>query len=125
MKDKRICGYAEVEGRNYVCSSGCKCEVGAKYYRGICEAPEKEKRKRTIKRKSIKTKNRLTVNFKHGVAENIIAAIKDGNNTFGKLRKALHYTDRELKSGLRYGLNNWIYKSKISKDKKTYSVVAL
>ena len=125
MKDKRICGYAEVEGRNYVCINGCNCEVGAKYYRGTCEAPEKEKRKRTIKRKSIKTKSRLTVNFKHSVASDILAAINEGHNTFGKLRKALSYTDRELRSGLRYGLNNWIYKSKISKDKKTYSVRAL
>ena len=75
--------------------------------------------------KPAKTKNKLTINFKHSVASDILAAIKGGDNTFGKLRKALHYTDRELKSGLRYGLNNWIYKSKISKDKKTYSVVAL
>tara|TARA_R110002051_G_scaffold323162_2_gene415908 strand:+ start:994 stop:1332 length:339 start_codon:yes stop_codon:yes gene_type:complete len=82
-------------------------------------------KKRSSKRKSAKTKTKLTINFKHGVAENIIAAIKEGNDTFGKLRKALQHTDRELKSGLRYGLANWVYKTKVSKDKKTYSLIKL
>ena len=82
-------------------------------------------KKRKVKTIKVPTKTKLTNTFKHGVAENIIAAIKEGNNTFGKLRKSLQHTDRELKSGLRYGLANWIYKTKISKDKKTYSLIKL
>ena len=48
-------------------------------------------------------KVKLTAAHKSRVAGSIIAAVKNGHDTFGKIRKALpHYTDRELKSGIRY-----------------------
>jgi hypothetical protein len=52
-------------------------------------------------------KVRLTAAHKSRVAQSVIAAVRNGNNTFGKIRKALpNYTDRELKSAIRYA-KNW------------------
>ena len=41
------------------------------------------------------------------VAINIIAAIRQGHDTFGKIRKALDYDDLSLKAGLRHA-HNWL-----------------
>ena len=75
-------------------------------------------------------KRRLTLKYKDDISHDIKSEIKDGNNTFGKLRKVLgdRYTDRELKAGLRHGLRDWLRTSlttytKITKENKTYSVV--
>jgi len=75
-------------------------------------------------------KRKLTLKYKDDISDDIKTEIQNGNNTFGKLRKALNhtYTDRELKAGLRHGLKDWLISgltsySKITKDKKTYSVI--
>ncbi len=49
----------------------------------------------------------LTKAYKDRVASNIIAAIRQGNDTFGKIRKTLDYDDRSLKAGLRHA-HNWL-----------------
>ena len=41
------------------------------------------------------------------VASNIIAAIRQGHDTFGKIRKALDYDDLSLKASLRHA-HNWL-----------------
>lgn len=51
---------------------------------------------------------RLTNKLKYDVAFEVIGAILNGHNTFGKLRKKLSlspkfFTDRELKAGIRFG----------------------
>jgi hypothetical protein len=48
-------------------------------------------------------KSRLTASLKDRIAADVMAAIADGHDTFGKLRKKLAYTDRELKAGIRHG----------------------
>ena len=75
-------------------------------------------------------KRKLTLKYKDDISHDIKTEIQNGNNTFGKLRNSLEhtYTDRELKSGLRHGLKDWLRTgltsySKITKDKKTYSVI--
>ena len=46
---------------------------------------------------------KLTAAFKSRVAMAVIAQVRRGADTFGKIRKALpEYDDRELKSGIRY-----------------------
>ena len=47
-------------------------------------------------------KSRLTAGFKDRIAADLMAAIDNGHDTFGKLRKQLKYTDRELKAGIRH-----------------------
>ena len=47
-------------------------------------------------------KKRLTMAYKDIVARDIIANVRDGHDTFGKLRKALSYDDRELRAGIRH-----------------------
>ena len=49
----------------------------------------------------------LTKAYKDRVASNIIAAIRQGSDTFGKIRKTLDYDDRSLKAGLRHA-HNWL-----------------
>ncbi len=80
---------------------------------------------RSVKKSEVPKKSRLTLNFKHEIAQNVISVISEGHDTFGKIRGVLYYTDRELKAGIRYGLSNWIHKSRIYKDKKTYFVETL
>lgn len=48
-------------------------------------------------------KSRLTAGFKDSIAADVMSAITNGHDTFGKLRKKLNYTDRELKAGIRHG----------------------
>jgi hypothetical protein len=48
-------------------------------------------------------KSRLTASFKDRIAADVMSAIANGHDTFGKLRKHLKYTDRELKAGIRHG----------------------
>ena len=47
-------------------------------------------------------KKRLTMVYKDIIARDIIASVREGHDTFGKLRKALAYDDRELRAGLRH-----------------------
>ena len=47
-------------------------------------------------------KRALTGAVKDRIAGDIIAAVKSGHTTFGQIRKALNYDDRELKAGLRH-----------------------
>jgi hypothetical protein len=47
-------------------------------------------------------KSRLTSSLKDRIAADVMAAITKGHDTFGKLRKQLEYTDRELKAGIRH-----------------------
>jgi len=51
----------------------------------------------------VRHQSRLTAGFKDRIAADVMAAIDNGHDTFGKLRKQLKYTDRELKAGLRHG----------------------
>lgn len=52
--------------------------------------------------------NKLTVAFKGRVAQAVISAIKAGNDTFGKLRKALpDYQDNEIRAGIRFA-KKWV-----------------
>ena len=84
-------------------------------------------------------KRKLTAAFKSRVAAAIIAQVKAGADTFGKLRKALpDYDDRELKSGIRYA-EKWMpmlerrgtkrkpvmhrYQARVERQGKRYSVV--
>lgn len=48
------------------------------------------------------TKRRLTMVYKDIIARDVIASVREGHDTFGKLRKALGYDDRELRAGLRH-----------------------
>lgn len=53
-------------------------------------------------------KNKLTAAFKGRVAQAVISAIKAGNDTFGKLRKALpDYQDNEIRAGIRFA-KKWV-----------------
>jgi len=53
-------------------------------------------------------KNKLTAAFKGRVAQAVISAIKAGDDTFGKLRKALpNYQDSEIRAGIRFA-KKWI-----------------
>lgn len=53
-------------------------------------------------------KNKLTAAFKGRVAQAVISAIKAGDDTFGKLRKALpDYEDNEIRAGIRFA-KKWI-----------------
>lgn len=53
-------------------------------------------------------KNKLTAAFKGRVAQSVISAIKAGDDTFGKLRKALpDYQDNEIRAGIRFA-KKWI-----------------
>ena len=54
------------------------------------------------------SKQKLTAAFKGRLAATILGMVKNGHNTFGKLRKALpQHDDRELKSAIRYA-KKWI-----------------
>ncbi len=82
---------------------------------------------------------KLNAAFRSRVAAAIIAQVKSGADTFGKLRKALpDYDDRELKSGIRYA-EKWMpmlerrgtkrkpvmhrYQARVERQGKRYSVV--
>jgi len=53
-------------------------------------------------------KNKLNAAFKGRVAQAVISAIKAGDDTFGKLRKALpDYEDNEIRAGIRFA-KKWI-----------------
>jgi len=52
--------------------------------------------------------SKLTSIFKDKIARDVIGVVKKGNDTFGKIRKALKkYTDRELKSGINFA-KQWL-----------------
>ena len=82
---------------------------------------------------------RLTAVYKDKVAMDIVSTVKDGNDTFGKIRKALpQYGDRELKAGIRHA-KKWMpmlerrgtnknpqmhrYQIRLTQDGRRYSVV--
>jgi hypothetical protein len=84
-------------------------------------------------------KRKLNAAFRSRVAMAIIGQVKAGADTFGKLRKALpDYSDRELKSGIRYA-EKWMpmlerrgtkrkpvmhrYQARVERRGKRYSVV--
>ena len=53
-------------------------------------------------------KPKLTAASKSRLASSVVSAVRQGHNTFGKLRKALpQHDDRELKSAIRYA-KKWI-----------------
>ena len=60
-----------------------------------------------------KKEQSLTVKFKYKIASDLIAGIKCGHDTFGKLFKRFDYTKRELRAGLRFGKSNWIVAAKV------------
>ena len=76
-------------------------------------------------------KHKLTGKFKENLAVLIMAEVSKGNNTFGKIRKALgdRYSDNELKSGLNQA-KKWnktlalkrIAYWKLTMNGKTYSI---
>ena len=52
--------------------------------------------------------NKLTAAFKGRVASSVISSIRNGNDTFGKLRKALpEYADNEIRAGIRFA-KKWV-----------------
>jgi len=54
------------------------------------------------------TKPKLTAAYKGRIAQELIAVIKGGADTFGKIRNAMpRYEDNELRSAIRYG-KKWI-----------------
>jgi hypothetical protein len=82
---------------------------------------------------------KLTAAFKSRVALSVIAQVRKGADTFGKIRKALpEYDDRELKSGIRYA-EKWMpmlerrgskrkpimhqYQARLERDGRRYRVV--
>jgi len=84
-------------------------------------------------------KRKLTAAFKSRVAMAVIAQVRKGADTFGKIRKALpEYDDRELKSGIRYA-EKWMpmlerrgskrkpimhqYQARLERDGRRYRVV--
>jgi hypothetical protein len=84
-------------------------------------------------------RRKLTAAFKSRVAMAVIAQVRSGADTFGKIRKALpDYDDRELKSGIRYA-EKWMpmlerrgskrkpimhqYQARIERDGRRYRVV--
>ena len=84
-------------------------------------------------------KRKLTAAFKARVAMAVIAQVRKGADTFGKIRKALpDYDDRELKSGFRYA-EKWMpmlerrgskrkpimhqYQARLERDGRRYRVV--
>ena len=56
----------------------------------------------TIAHEPNSKKQALTAALKDRLAREIIAAVRQGHDTFGKLRKALGHDDRLLKAGLRH-----------------------
>jgi hypothetical protein len=77
------------------------------------------------------SKIRLTEIFKERLCEDILQEIKEGNNTFYKLKKALIHEnsrigEREIKSALRFGCKEWLVhgvktRYKFILEGKTYS----
>jgi hypothetical protein len=84
-------------------------------------------------------KRKLTGAFRSRVAMAVIAQVRRGADTFGKIRKALpEYDDRELKSGIRYA-EKWMpmlerrgskrkpimhqYQARLERDGRRYRVV--
>ena len=84
-------------------------------------------------------KRKLTAAFKSRVAMAVMAQVRKGADTFGKIRKALpEYNDRELKSGIRYA-EKWMpmlerrgskrkpimhqYQARLERDGRRYRVV--
>lgn len=84
-------------------------------------------------------KRKLTAAFKSRVAMAVMAQVRKGADTFGKIRKALpEYDDRELKSGIRYA-EKWMpmlerrgskrkpimhqYQARLERDGRRYRVV--
>jgi len=82
---------------------------------------------------------KLTGAFRSRVAMAVIAQVRKGADTFGKIRKALpDYDDRELKSGIRYA-EKWMpmldrrgskrkpimhqYQARLERDGRRYRVV--
>ena len=58
-------------------------------------------------------KNKLTAVFKERLCCELLQQIKNGNNTFYKLKKILpeidsRFGDRELRSALRFGCKEWL-----------------
>ena len=87
------------------------------------------------------SKRRLTRVFKDKVAIAVIAQVRRGNNTFGKLRKSVvEFDDRELKAGIRHAMK-WMpmverkgtrakpqinrYQARLELNGRTYSVVTM
>ena len=68
---------------------------------------------------------RLTQVLKERTALEIIAAIKEGHNTFNKLKKKEIADDRVLRSSIRYALKHPLGKSKLVKlSPKVYGVLS-